>query len=117
MENNKIKRNPNAKPNSPDLYVDGTVVVEQPLGSRLAFSVQRLNSYDPDGNVTRYVVIQTDDRGISYDMDDDTDLTFDDEAGTGAFTSRGVQYKIRALQDSDRSWVINYKPSTESKES
>ena len=92
-------------------------MVEQPLGNRLAFSIQRENVYDLDGGITRYVNIQTDDRGISYEMDEDTDLEFDDDLGIGTFTSRGVQYKIRPLQDSDKSWVINYRPNTESTES
>lgn len=114
---NKIKRNPDARPNTADRYVEGAVVVEQPLGRRVALIVQRHNVYTTEGDVVRYVNIQTDDRGISYEMDEGTDLEFDDDEGTGTFTSGGVQYKIRALQDSDKSWVINYRPSTESTES
>lgn len=42
----------------------------------------------------------------SYELDDGTFLEFNDEEGVATFTSDGIQYRIRPLQDSDSSWVV-----------
>jgi hypothetical protein len=108
MATKKLVVNLNVKPNSSDSYTSGPVVVESKKGKRIAYAVQMVFDYDLNGDVSRQVAVSTSDRVIYYELDDDTKIEFDDESGTGTFTSYGNQYKIRALQDSDKSWVINF---------
>ena len=114
MATKKLVVNPNVKPNSSDSYTSGPVVVESKKGKRIAYAVQMVFDYDLNGNVSRQVAVSTSDRVIYYELDDNSKIEFDDKSGTGTFTSYGNQYKIRALQDSDKSWVINFKLPEES---
>jgi hypothetical protein len=114
MATKKLVVNSNVKPNSSDSYTSGPVVVESEKGRRIAYAIQMAFDYNPSGGVSRQIVISTSDRVIYYELDDDTKIEFDDESGIGTFTSYGNQYKIRALQDSDKSWVINSTPLEES---
>jgi hypothetical protein len=114
MTNKKLVVNRNAKPNSSDSYTSGPVVIESQKSKRVAYAIQMVFDYDPSGSVSRQIAISTSDRVIYYELDDDTKIEFDDKSGTGTFTSYGNQYKIRALQDSDKSWVINFKLPEES---
>jgi hypothetical protein len=114
MATRKLAINSDAKPNTSDSYINEPAVVESEKGKRIAYAIQTVFDYDLDGNVSRQVAISTSDRVIYYELDDDSKIEFDDKSGTGTFTSYGNQYKIRALQDSDKSWVINFKLPEES---
>jgi|694.fasta_scaffold12131_4 hypothetical protein len=114
MATKKLVVNRDAKPNSSDSYTSGPVVVESKKGTRIAYAIQMVLDYDLNGDVSRQVAISTGDRVIYYELDDNSIVEFDDKSGTGTFTSYGNQYKIRALQDSDKSWVINFKLPEES---
>jgi hypothetical protein len=48
-------------------------------------------------------------RVISYKIDEPPGFNFDEEKGVGLFTSDGRKFTVRALQDEDKSWVINWK--------
>lgn len=49
------------------------------------------------------IVIQGYYNTIEYDVDKGGELRFDNKEGIATFTSRGVQYKIRAIQEDDGS--------------
>lgn len=66
----------------------------------LARVITRLSKIDENGEK---VFAQGFYNAIEYEVDEDGSLVFDDEEGTAGFSSRGVQYKIRAIQESDGS--------------
>jgi hypothetical protein len=105
----KLTFNTKVRPNSGESYINEPAVVETDRGRHLVFGIKPERSYTLGGNVERTVAVFLEERVISYKIDDDTKVEFDEESGTGTFISRGNQYKIRALQDSDESWIINFK--------
>ena len=62
--------------------------------------ITRLLNINQDGEK---VVAQGFYNTIEYEIDEGGSLVFDDEEGTAGFSSREVQYKIRAIQESDGS--------------
>ena len=114
MATRKLVVNRDVKPNSSDSYTSGPVVVESEKGKRVAYAIQMIIDYSLDDTISKQIAVSTSDRVIYYELDRGTKIEFDDESGTGTFTSYGNQYKIRALQDSDKSWIINFKLPEES---
>jgi hypothetical protein len=105
---NKLKVNREAKPNSSDYYINHPVVLEDYIGERVieSVSLELMYSFAKDRNIG-YLVIEFAgvDRVGEYPLDDDTSLDYDSKEDTVRFTSRGTQYKIRALQDSDKELI------------
>lgn len=62
--------------------------------------ITHLSKIDEDGEK---VFAQGFDKSVTYDVDEGGSLTFDSNEGSASFSSRGVQYKIRAVQESDGS--------------
>lgn len=102
-----LKLNKDAMPNSGLSYVLEPSVVESDLGKRLVFAIRsRLENEPPEGLVAYLDVTSSDNFSVrSHVLDSLDSLKFYDEMGVGEFTSRGQRYRIRALQESDKSWV------------
>ena len=109
MATRKLVINKDARPNSSESYVKGPVVVESKKGKRVAYDIRVVITYNLDGSIDKEVAVSTLDRVIYYALNTGENIEFDDESYTGTFTSYDNQYKIRALQDSDESWVINFR--------
>lgn len=56
---------------------------------------------DENNNDQELVVVYSENRSTQYEVDAGGSLKFDEEEGIATFSSRGVQYKIRAIQESD----------------
>lgn len=109
-----MKINTDAKPNSGEPYVIGPCVIESDGGRRVLYGLYRSDIDSSDGAVSKVVEAQTDERGIKYLLDPDTDLQLNADSNVAMFISHGVRYRIRPLRDSDKSWVINFESPTES---
>lgn len=105
---NKLKVNREAKPNSSDYYINHPAALEDYIGERIIASVRlgTMYSFDKDKTIG-YLVIEFAgvDRASEYLLDNGTSLDFDSKESLVRFTSRGIQYKIRALQDSDKELI------------
>jgi hypothetical protein len=102
MLEKKIKVNKEARPDSGISYIDEKVVVESRDGKRGVLAIFLETGTSNSGRpVTRILLSQDDFRQLEFELDEDTDLEFDEEIGVGEFTSRGKRYRIRALQDFD----------------
>lgn len=105
----KLKVNPNAMPNSGMSYIEEPSIVESAGGKRLALAItSRMLKHPTRGVITRLEIHLENYRILTFDLDTGTSLKFDDEKGIGEFTSQGIRYRIRALQDFD-----NYKTRDE----
>jgi hypothetical protein len=105
---NKLKVNKEAKPNSSDYYINYPVALEDYIGERVITRVSLGTSYSiVKDKFQKLMIIEFEgvDRVGEYPLDGDTSLDYDSKEGTVRFTSRGVQYKIRALQDSDEKLI------------
>lgn len=56
---------------------------------------------DENKNDLEVVVAYSDGKVIQYEVDAGGSLKFDDEEGIAYFSTRGIQYRIRAIQRSD----------------
>lgn len=123
MSNKKFGINKDAKPNSGISYVNGTFAVERnredsDVSHRLGYSLTLTassKSEDPGYRVT--ADIDYGDHVVQYDVDSYKPLTFDYENDTVEFTTYEDRYKIRALKDSDKSWLQNIEAIMAVKES
>ena len=80
--------------------------------NRLCYYVRIDNIPDPDGTMVFYVVCSLDSgRQLFYRLKSLDSFSFDDINGRAKFASSKRQYRIRALQDSDKSWIVNFNPS------
>jgi hypothetical protein len=70
--------------------------------TRLVGRVENFQGNDENGNLIEVVLVASPDKLVEYVVDAGGGLKFDDEEGIATFSSRGRQYKIRAIQDSDR---------------
>jgi hypothetical protein len=105
---NKLKINTKAKVNSEDYYLNHPAVLEDYIGNRLIANVSLRAVYSVAKVKTiNSLVIEfgNTDKVGDYPLDDDTSLDFDSKQDHVRFTSRGTQYKIRALQDSDKELI------------
>lgn len=53
------------------------------------------------GNLTELIIVGSPGKYVEYVADPGGSLKFDDEEGIATFSSRGFQYKIRAIQPSE----------------
>jgi len=54
------------------------------------------------------VSVATDGIIRSYRLDDGTRLVFIDDQGIATFSSGGIQYRIRPVEESDSDWIIGF---------
>lgn len=103
----KIIINDKAIANSDDRIVDEDFVVEdERVGKRLGktLTISAYSIMKPPGYALT-LDIDYGTRVIHYDIKSYSSVKIDHENGTLEFTSSGIRYKIRGLEDSDKSWL------------
>jgi hypothetical protein len=104
----KLKINADAKPNGLLSYIEEPAVLESSNGNRLILGLTAQIFINENMDLETYVYADLEDfRVAEFVIDNNLPPKFDSDSGTGVFTSRGNQYKIRALQEYDKSWVNN----------
>jgi hypothetical protein len=104
----KLKVNVNAKPNGRLSYIEEPAVLESSNARRLIFGLTVEIITGLKQGLTTYAYADLEDFSVAqFVIDNNLPPKFDNDNGTGVFTSRGDQYKIRALQEYDKSWVRN----------
>lgn len=98
-----------------DKYINGSDIVcpavlemveqDGSYPPRGIYSASYINMPGPDGEPRFAVVVQFENNGIQYELDEGTACVYVPEQDVLTFSSRGVQYTIRALQDYDSSWL------------
>ena len=79
---------------------------------RVALYTRIENMPDDDGMAVYYVICGLEGgRELNYRLTDTDGFVFNESSGEAKFASDEIQYRIRALQDSDKSWVLNFSPS------
>lgn len=84
-----------------------TEVDGEPL-KRVALYTRIDNIPDDDGTDVYYVVCGLEGgRQLIYRLEDTDGFKFNEKTGVAKFVSGDMQYKIRALEDSDKSWLLD----------
>lgn len=111
MKERKLKFNSKARPNSSESYIKEPSVIEGSDGyRRLVFGLYSRLQKDDSDVLKETLDAHCDDRSVIFTLDKEYPaVEFDEKSGTAEFTSAGKQYKIRALQEDDKSWIINFK--------
>jgi hypothetical protein len=116
---NKLNVNKDARASNGIAYLSGRFVVEDEIvGRRIGdalYITARSTNESPGVKLT--VDILYSERFVQYDVDFIEPIKFDEKAGTAEFTTHGTQYKIRAVQDSDKSWLGTDEPVKNTEES
>lgn len=114
---NKLEINKDASPNG-DPYIDSEFVVENGDNKRIGRSlrISATSMYESPG-MAFTVDIDYGDRIVQYGVDYFKPIHFDEKTGTVEFTEGDRRYKIRAIQDSDKSWLGAKKPAKTIEES
>jgi hypothetical protein len=109
MKKRKLKFNTQTIVSSGDSYISEPAVIEAKDYRRLVFAIIPKEYKSDDGKVVEVLDIHFDSRAIEYFLDKKHPaVDFNEKSGTAEFTSNGTQYKIRALQEDDKSWIINF---------
>lgn len=118
MKKRKLKFNTQIIVSSGDSYISEPAVIEAKNYRRLVFAIVPKEYKGNDGKVVEVLDIHFDSRAIEYFLDKKHPaVDFDEKSGIATFTSNGVQYKIRALQEDDKSWIINFELPEEAENS
>jgi hypothetical protein len=110
MKKRKLKFNSEIKPFSSDSYISEPSVIEAKNNyRRLVFNIRSRRGRNESGDVIEVLTAESDSRVFRYNLDKNYPaVDFNEKSGTAVFTSDGTQYKIRALQEDDKSWIINF---------
>lgn len=108
-----------AKSDDGNVFTSEAALISEVEGEeiqRVALYTRIENMPDDDGMAVYYVICGLEGgRELNYRLADTDGFVFNEDRGEAEFASGGIQYKIRALQDTDKSWIIDIDSSEPTK--